>query len=70
MTDTPQPVRAYLIDAVTGKTIGTLDYVLDRIAPELAELVSGLDTRRTYSIEMGGRMYTGVRVASKETSFQ
>lgn len=63
-------VRAYLVDAVTKRTIGTLDYEPDNIPEPLVELLAGLDTPRTYSIEKMKdgvpTLYTGVRVRSTE----
>lgn len=58
--------RAFLCDYVTGKHIGTITYDPNAVPDNLRELVDGLDTPATYTIEFNGVMHTGVCVRSKD----
>ena len=64
-----EPRVAYLVDSVTGKTLAMVHYIEGKEDSSLRELIAGLDTPRTFSVELGSIMHVGVQVRSSEVKF-
>lgn len=57
--------RAYMFEA--GVLIGTIDYDPDATPDQPGyDLIRGIDTNQTFTIEVDGKTYRGVEIRSKD----
>lgn len=58
------PKRVYLYDSITSNLLYTVSYNPDKPSELLAGLLEGIDTPKTFTIEIGGETHKGVCVRS------